>query len=67
MAKLDELQGIIEKIDEQLTKATGEIVILINDLKTQLGSVTIPADAQVSLDKLTTLAQALDDIVPDKA
>lgn len=65
MAKLEELQGIIEKIDDKLTRATTEIIGLINDLRTQLGSVDIPPGAQISLDKLMVIAQKLDDIVPD--
>lgn len=65
MTKLDELQGIIDKIDDQLTKATTEITNAINDLKNQLANVDIPPGAQASLDKLTALAQGLDDIVPD--
>lgn len=66
MTRVDELEGVIEKIADQLSKATTEITTTINDLKNQLGSVSIPVGAQTQLDKLISLAQALDDIVPDK-
>ncbi len=66
MARLDDLEALVTKIDDQLEKAAAEIVKTINDLKTQLGNVEIPSGAQTALDRLSTLAQGLDDIVPDQ-
>ncbi len=65
MAKLNELEAKLTAIDDQLEKATKEILGEIQSLKDQLGNVDIPPGAQASLDKLTALAQALDDINPD--
>jgi len=67
MARLDDLEALVTKIDDQLEKAAAEIVKTINDLKTQLGNVEIPSGAQAALDRLSTLAQGLDDIVPDQS
>lgn len=67
MSKLSELEGLLEKVGDQLDKAKTEIVAEIQSLKDALEDVTIPDGAQASLDRLSALAQALDDINPDVA
>lgn len=65
MAKLSTLQATLDALGTQLEKATSEIQAEIKNLQDQLGDVEIPAGAQTSLDKLSSLAQALDDLNPD--
>jgi uncharacterized phage infection (PIP) family protein YhgE len=67
MAKVSDLNDILKEIGDKLAKAQTEIVGEISALKTALGDATIPAEAQASLDRLNTLAQALDDLNPDVA
>lgn len=68
------LEGVDTKLDAvgvQLVKAQGEITKQIADLKAAVGGNTTPAvDAamtklQTAVDKLTPVAQALDDVTPD--
>ena len=65
MATVQELNTKLTAINAQLDKATAEIVDEINKLKAALNNVDLPADAQASLDALTTKVQALDDLNPD--
>jgi hypothetical protein len=67
MSKLSELANKLGALDEQLTKAKDEILAKLDELQTALADMDIPADAQAILDNLGTLAQTLDDIVPDPA
>lgn len=61
MAKLSTLAGTLAGIETTLGKVKTEI----ETLKGQLGDADIPADAQATLDRLQTLATALDDLNPD--
>jgi ABC-type transporter Mla subunit MlaD len=75
MAKLSELSAKLTSIDDQLDKAqteiTGAVATLqqtIDDLKAQIeagSDPVIPDEAQAALDRLTAVAQALDDLNPD--
>jgi DNA repair ATPase RecN len=65
MAKLTELNGILQALGDKLDKATAEIIAAIDALKKALSDVELPADAQASLDRLTAAAQVLDDLNPD--
>jgi hypothetical protein len=65
--KVIDLAATLTALGAQLDKAKTEIVTEIQALKTALDTAEIPAEAQASLDKLTTLAQALDDLNPDAA
>jgi seryl-tRNA synthetase len=61
-----ELQAQLNKVGDQLTKASGEIVAkiqVLTDAVAAAGNVT--PEVQAAADALTTLGQALDDIVPD--
>jgi DNA repair exonuclease SbcCD ATPase subunit len=64
--KLSELAVVLTTMAGQITKAKDEIVAKIAELQAALADVDLPAEAQAKLDELTTLAQALDDIVPDQ-
>ena len=61
MAKLSTLAGTLATIETTLTKVKAEI----EALKASLGDVELPAEAQASLDRLTALSTALDDLNPD--
>jgi len=66
MASQEDEAAQLSKIGDQLDKATGEITSAIQQLKDALasaGSTTPAVDAAVA--RLTTIAQGLDDIVPD--
>lgn len=65
--KTADLAATLQKIDDQLDKAKTEIVGQIQALKDALANAgtDVPPEAQAALDRLTTLAQALDDITPD--
>jgi hypothetical protein len=75
MAKLSTLSATLSNIDDQLEKAkneiTGAVATLqknIDDLKAQIEAGSdpeIPEEAQAALDKLTGVAQALDDLNVD--
>jgi hypothetical protein len=65
MAKISELKSVLDALGDKLTKATSEITTEIATLKAALGDAPIPGDAQASLDRLSTLTQALDDLNPD--
>lgn len=59
--KLSELNAALEAVNTQLEKVKTEV----QTLKDSLSNVDLPADAQASLDRLTGLAKAIDDINPD--
>jgi hypothetical protein len=66
MASQAEEAAILVAVDEKLDKATAEILAAIQGLKDALaaaGNTTPEVDAATA--RLTTAAQALDDIVPD--
>lgn len=60
----DDLATQLSNIEDQLSKASTEIVNKINELQNLIG--TIPPEAQAKLDEIKATAQALDDIVPDQ-
>lgn len=59
--KLSELNAALDAVNTQLEKVKTEV----QTLKDSLSDVDLPADAQASLDRLTSLAKAIDDINPD--
>lgn len=61
MAKLSTLGGTLTAIETTLNKVKTEV----EALKNQLGDVDLPADAQATLDRLSALATALDELNPD--
>lgn len=66
MATQAELEALLTGVATQLSKASGEIVAKIGDLEVAIanaGNTTPEVDAAVA--NLKTIAQALDDIVPD--
>lgn len=65
MSSLNQLNERLVALEGQITKAAGEITTEIANLREQLGNVQIPADAVATLERLSTAAQSLDDIVPD--
>ena len=65
MTGITELAAKIDAVSDKLVKASGEILNEISTLRTTAGD--LPADAEASLARLETMAQALDDIVPDAA
>ena len=66
MAKLSELEGKLTALADQFAKGIDEVVAEIKTLTDALANVDIPTGAQASLDRLTTLAQKLDDLNPDQ-
>lgn len=66
MAKLTELEGKLSALIAQFSKGIDEVVAEIKALQDALSNVDIPAGAEASLAKLTTLAQTLDDLNPDQ-
>jgi len=65
MSKLSELAATLANLSDKLDKAKIEIVTEITKLKEGMGNADIPPEAQASLERLSALAQALDDIIPD--
>jgi hypothetical protein len=65
MTQLNELAATLITVDNQLTKAKGEILAKIDALIAALGDVALPAEAEAALTALAAQAQVLDDIVPD--
>ena len=63
MTDVNELAAKIDAVSDKLGKASGEIVNEIATLRAAAGQ--LPADAEASLARLESMAQALDDIVPD--
>jgi hypothetical protein len=61
MAKLSTLAGQLGVVETTLVKVQAEIVTL----QGSLGDVDIPVAAQESLDRLSALATALDELNPD--
>jgi len=61
--KLSELAGVLTGIDDTLDKAKTEIVNIIAELRKT--DPDISPEGQAALDRLSTLAKALDDVVPD--
>ncbi len=61
MSKLSELNTTLEAVNAQLEKVKTEV----QTLKDSLTNVDLPANAQASLDKLTALAAAIDELNPD--
>lgn len=59
--KLNELNAALTAVNDTLAKVQAEV----EALKGSLSNVDLPADAQASLDKLSALAKAIDDINPD--
>lgn len=63
MTDVTQLAAKIDAVSDKLGKASGEIMNEIATLRATAGQ--LPADAEASLERLETMAQALDDIVPD--
>lgn len=63
MTKVTELATKIDAVSDKLGKASGEILSEIATLRSAAGE--LPADAEASLARLESMAQALDDIIPD--
>lgn len=59
--KLSELSGVLEAVNMTLVKIQTEV----QTLKDSLTNAAIPTDAQASLDRLTALAKAVDELNPD--
>lgn len=59
--KLSELNTALSAVNTTLEKVQAEV----QKLKDSLADVDLPADAQASLDRLTALAAAIDEINPD--
>lgn len=64
--KVSELATALGAIETQITKAQDEIVKEIQALKDALADVEVPAEATASITRLSTLAQALDDLNVDQ-
>lgn len=66
MTKLDEFEAKFTALVDQVAKAAAEISAEIAELKKQIedGAQTTPG-IDASLERLTALAQALDDLNPD--
>lgn len=65
MAKLNELEGKLDNIEKNLDEAQIELTKEIETLREELANTEIPAGASASLDRLTTKAQALANIIPN--
>jgi hypothetical protein len=66
MTKVSELAAALGAVADRVTKAQTEILAEIETLKGQIGAdADLSPEAQASLDRLTGLAQALDDINVD--
>lgn len=78
MAKLAALAAVLgnvgdtlDKVKTEVTESTATLQKTIDDLKAQLAAGTdpstidIPDDAQAALDRLTAVADSLDEINPD--
>jgi len=63
MTDVSQLAAKIDAVSDKLGKASGEIMNEIATLRATAGQ--LPADAEASLARLESMAQALDDIVPD--
>jgi len=61
LMKENEIAEKLNAISDQLTKASGEINAQLEVLR----NADLSADASAALDRLSAIAQALDDIVPD--
>ena len=59
--KLSELNTALTTVNDTLTRVQAEV----QALKDSLSDVDIPAEAQASLDKLVSLAKAIDELNPD--
>lgn len=66
MMKLNELNAALAEISTQIDKARAEIVAKIAALELALTDVPLPDDANGALLALKSMAQLLDDIVPDE-
>lgn len=65
MTQLNELAATLITVDNQLTKAKGEIIAKLDELSAALADTALSPEAEEALASLTAQAQALDDIVPD--
>lgn len=66
MTKVSELSAALGAVADRVSKAQTEILAEIETLKGQIGAdADLSPEAQASLDRLTGLAQSLDDINPD--
>lgn len=66
MATVEELSGRINGVIGKLNKAKEEIVGQVAALRASLDNAgTLPAEANVALANLESIAQALDDLNPD--
>lgn len=66
MTKVSELAAALGAVADRVSKAQTEILAEIEVLKGQIGAdADLSPEAQASLDRLTGLVQALDDINPD--
>lgn len=63
MTNVTQLAAKIDAVSDKLGKASGEILNEIATLRAAAGE--LPTDAEASLARLESMAQALDDIVPD--
>lgn len=61
MAKLSTLASTLEALADKLDK----VFVEVTALKTALADVDLPPGAVAALDRLTAIAQAVDDINPD--
>lgn len=59
------VQNAVDDLTDQLRRAYTEITEKIADVQAQLDAASIPAEV-VDLSALAEVAEALDDIVPDK-
>jgi len=60
--RMTSIEGRLEAVLAQVTKASGEITSLVEDLRGQIAAGTVdPA----TVDALEAVAQGLDDVVPD--
>lgn len=65
MTKVTELAEKLNMINDQLHKASGEIIGQINTLQDALTDVELPQEATDAMNELASIAQALDDLNPD--
>jgi hypothetical protein len=65
MAKVSELAGLLNAVSARLEKAKGEIEAEIQTLKDEIANEDLTPEAQASFDRLSAIAQGLDDLNPD--